>query len=172
MEGFETSTLLLNGTSAAYREYTSAAIGPDLAEMSAVTEVMLGKENTTNFCDNLTDIRENVECYDKYLSDYLGPRSLPSETLIPVTIIYILIFVTGVFGNVTTCIVILTNQYMRTATNYYLFNLALSDMTTLVVGMFKPIFTDFPRFGCSRQETRKLFNPLMSTMLCNMLYLH
>lgn len=35
---------------------------------------------------------------------------------------------TGVIGNVTTCVVIAGNSYMHTATNYYLFSLAISDM--------------------------------------------
>jgi len=35
---------------------------------------------------------------------------------------------TGVIGNVTTCVVIARNSYMHTATNYYLFSLAISDM--------------------------------------------
>lgn len=141
MESFEVTALLLNRTNDAYHEFTTTAMmgasgaAADLLEMSAVTEtVMLNKENGTQFCENLTDVQEIEKCFDNYLKLYLGPKSLPSETLIPVTIIYILIFVTGVFGNVTTCIVILTNQYMQTATNYYLFNLAMADMTTLIVG--------------------------------------
>lgn len=85
-------------------------------------------------CQNITEFSQNDKCVENYLHQYLGPRSLPLETLVPVTIIYVIIFVTGIFGNVTTCIVILTNQYMQTATNYYLFNLAMADMTTLVVG--------------------------------------
>ena len=59
---------------------------------------------------------------------------LPYETLIPITVIYVAIFLSGVFGNVTTMLVILTNQYMHSATNYYLFNLAVADMTTLIMG--------------------------------------
>lgn len=74
---------------------------------------------------------------DKYLEMYLGPKSLPLESLIPMSLIYFLILLTGIFGNVTTMIVIITNPYLQTATNYYLFNLAVADMTTLVVGEYK-----------------------------------
>jgi len=73
---------------------------------------------------------------NEYLEQYLGPKNLPYSSLIPMTIIYVLILLTGIFGNVTTCVVIITNQYMHTATNYYLFNLAMADMTTLVVGKY------------------------------------
>jgi len=47
---------------------------------------------------------------------------------------------TGVLGNVTTCVVIARNSYMHTATNYYLFSLAISDTLSLILG--KP-GTDF-----------------------------
>ena len=89
--------------------------------------------NSENGAGNLTGLGEDFDKY-AYIVRYLGAKTLPYETLIPITVIYILIFITGVFGNVTTMIVILTNQYMQTATNYYLFNLAVADMTTLVVG--------------------------------------
>ena len=34
-----------------------------------------------------------------------------------------------------TCIVIMRNEYMRTTTNIYLFNLAVADLATLVFAM-------------------------------------
>jgi len=91
------------------------------------------EETFTVGTPNSTLIEDNFNV-DSYLEVYLGPKNLPYESLIPMTAIYILILLTGVFGNVTTCVVIITNQYMHTATNYYLFNLAIADMTTLVVG--------------------------------------
>ncbi|ODM97258.1 Neuromedin-U receptor 1 [Orchesella cincta] len=121
--------LILNGTSDSSQ--LTAAMEQDYEDTTAFPDI---SGNFSSYCDNITDVHLSRKCYDEYLSRYLGPRSLPWETLIPVTIIYVLIFVTGVFGNVTTCIVILTNQYMQTATNYYLFNLAMADMTTLIVG--------------------------------------
>ncbi|CAD6208820.1 GSCOCG00003627001-RA-CDS, partial [Cotesia congregata] len=54
--------------------------------------------------------------------------------VIPMTLIYILIFITGIIGNVTTCIMILRNKSMHTATNYYLFSLAISDLLLLIFG--------------------------------------
>ena len=41
--------------------------------------------------------------------------------------------VVGVLGNLATCLVILNNEYMRTATNVYLLNLAIADIATLVI---------------------------------------
>lgn len=75
---------------------------------------------------NLTEI--------EYLNKVLGPRYLPLSLVIPLTIAYLLIFVAGVFGNVATCTVIVRNSSMQTATNYYLFSLAISDLTLLMLG--------------------------------------
>lgn len=63
-----------------------------------------------------------------------GPKHLPLSVVIPITVIYALIFVTGVVGNIAVCLVIIGNSAMHTATNYYLFSLAISDLTLLLLG--------------------------------------
>ena len=50
------------------------------------------------------------------------------------TVIYVTLFLTGVVGNVVTGVVIVRNRSMHTATNYYLFSLALSDLVILLLG--------------------------------------
>ncbi|KAK1131130.1 hypothetical protein K0M31_017424 [Melipona bicolor] len=71
----------------------------------------------------------------EYLTRVLGPKYLPLNMVIPLTIAYMIIFVTGIFGNVTTCVVIVRNPSMQSATNYYLFSLAISDLTLLMLGL-------------------------------------
>lgn len=56
----------------------------------------------------------------------------PFEVVLPFTIIYVIIFITGLIGNIGTCIVITKNKSMQTATNYYLFSLAISDLLLLI----------------------------------------
>jgi 7 transmembrane receptor (rhodopsin family) len=63
-------------------------------------------------------------------SGYRDPLSI----ILPRSICYIVIFIAGVLGNVITCVVIATNKTMHTATNYYLFNLAVSDSLILLFG--------------------------------------
>ncbi|KAG8003084.1 Neuromedin-U receptor 1 [Nibea albiflora] len=70
---------------------------------------------------------------EQYLEEYLGPRR--SSVFLPVCLIYLVIFMVGVVGNVLTCTVIARNKVMWTPTNYYLFSLAVSDLMVLMLGM-------------------------------------
>ncbi|GIY65556.1 uncharacterized protein CDAR_199721 [Caerostris darwini] len=84
---------------------------------------------------NLTDYENytgDMGDINDYLAAVLGPKRLPLNWLIPLTCVYAVIFTTGLIGNSCTCIVIATNPYMQTATNCYLFNLAIADMLTLI----------------------------------------
>ncbi|XP_013774291.1 pyrokinin-1 receptor-like [Limulus polyphemus] len=66
---------------------------------------------------------------------YMGPKRKSLFFVVPMTLVYITILVTGVVGNICTCVVIAKNKYMHTATNYYLFSLAISDLLLLVFGL-------------------------------------
>ncbi|XP_061594966.1 neuromedin-U receptor 1 [Cololabis saira] len=79
------------------------------------------------------DLDDACLTVEGFLEKYLGPRR--SSVFLPVCLIYLLIFLTGVVGNVLTCIVIARNKVMWTPTNYYLFSLAVSDLLVLLLGM-------------------------------------
>ncbi|XP_075210740.1 pyrokinin-1 receptor-like [Lycorma delicatula] len=64
----------------------------------------------------------------------------PLYIVLPMTILYVLILVCGVIGNVSTCVVIARNKHMHTATNYYLFSLAVSDLLLLLSGLPQELF--------------------------------
>ncbi|XP_072497962.1 neuromedin-U receptor 2 [Notamacropus eugenii] len=70
---------------------------------------------------------------EDYLTFLCGPRR--SHLFLPMTVVYALIFVVGVIGNLLVCLVILKHQTMKTPTNYYLFSLAISDLLVLLFGM-------------------------------------
>ncbi|CAG9785502.1 unnamed protein product [Diatraea saccharalis] len=76
-------------------------------------------------------------------SEYSEPDSL--DLLVPLSITYTVIFVAGILGNISTCVVISRNRSMHTATNFYLFSLAISDLILLICGL--PI------------ELHKIWNP-------------
>ena len=70
----------------------------------------------------------------KYLSEMLGPQRHPLNKLVPLTIVYIVMSITGIFGNLSVCCVILRIPSMRSATNYYFFSLAVADLLILLLG--------------------------------------
>ncbi|XP_055677778.1 pyrokinin-1 receptor [Lutzomyia longipalpis] len=80
--------------------------------------------------DNETDYYQDVN-----LTDIFGPKRDPLYIVVPITVIYLLIFISGLVGNISTCIVISRNKSMHTATNYYLFSLAISDFLLLISGV-------------------------------------
>ncbi|XP_028262437.1 neuromedin-U receptor 2 [Parambassis ranga] len=67
------------------------------------------------------------------LFEILGPKRSPF--FFPVTSVYLLIFLTGLCGNVLTCAVIAKHKKMRNPTNFYLVSLAVSDLLVLLFGM-------------------------------------
>jgi hypothetical protein len=87
-----------------------------------------------NNSDNDTRFDFENESMDEYLVRMLGPKRLPLAVVLPITVIYVTIFVSGMIGNVAVCVVIARNKSMRTATNFYLFSLAVSDLTLLLLG--------------------------------------
>jgi len=70
-----------------------------------------------------------------YITTTLGDTHIDYHTLLPLTLIYSIFLVVGVCGNLATCVVIVSNEYLRTATNVYLLNLALADIATLIITM-------------------------------------
>lgn len=70
----------------------------------------------------------------------------PLYIVIPITILYAIIFLTGLVGNIVTCIVICRNKHMHTATNYYLFSMAISDLLLLVSGLPQEMYTIWSRY--------------------------
>lgn len=99
---------------------------------------MLFSENSSIYLTNVTktsqlDIQSqqvfNIPSFDVTKSEVI---------LILLTVIYIIIFITGILGNVVTCIVIAKNKSMHTAVNYYLFSLAVSDLLLLISGKSCP----------------------------------
>ncbi|XP_030767294.1 neuropeptides capa receptor-like [Sitophilus oryzae] len=81
---------------------------------------------------NQTNVTENPW---PYIECFYGPQTQELPMTILITVINGIIFVTGLLGNIAVCIVIIKQPTLHTATNYYLFNLAVSDVTLLVFGL-------------------------------------
>ncbi|XP_013171387.1 PREDICTED: neuropeptides capa receptor-like [Papilio xuthus] len=83
-------------------------------------------------CNNLT----HFDCSEEEMLWWMmGSRRLPLTEIVPISIVLVVIFLTGVIGNVCVCVVIVRNPGLHTATNYYLFSLAVSDLLLLLFGL-------------------------------------
>ncbi|KAG5882143.1 hypothetical protein JTB14_005972 [Gonioctena quinquepunctata] len=87
-----------------------------------LTDITLDNFTTVYFTNESANTSEAVNLY-------------PFAIVLPFTIIYAIIFIVGVIGNTSTCVVITKNKPLQTATNYYLFSLACSDMLLLLSGL-------------------------------------
>lgn len=112
--------------------------------------VILVDQNTNSISDSeLSDKFENInssvffvfstnytnapDVLNATVKNDVGYRD-PLSIILPISFCYFLILITGILGNVITCVVIAKNKTMHTATNYYLFNLAVSDFFVLIFG--------------------------------------
>ncbi|CAH0581236.1 unnamed protein product [Chrysodeixis includens] len=89
--------------------------------------------DVTNFTDNASAPVDPTVIF--------GPQRDSLFIVLPITIIYSIIFITGLLGNIFTCLVIVRNKSMHTATNYYLFSLAISDLLLLISGMPQEMYS-------------------------------
>lgn len=95
---------------------------------------MLNKENSNKMNNNkLNYVMTNYSARPTVITEHPVRDSL--YIVIPLTIVYSIIFLTGMLGNIITCVVISRNKSMHTATNYYLFSLAVSDLLLLLSGL-------------------------------------
>ncbi|XP_020282910.1 neuropeptides capa receptor-like isoform X2 [Pseudomyrmex gracilis] len=82
------------------------------------------------------DSLENLNLSEsEYITKYMGDKYRPMSFLLPITFAYMTIFVTGIIGNILTCIIMRKLSTTQTPTNYYLFNLAVSDLLLLILGV-------------------------------------
>ena len=100
-------------------------------------------ENTSHYDSHMSSTQPVTNCSNStacpldeadYIRLYLGWRYRSLCESVILTSIYATILLTGVVGNVSTCVVIATNRAMHSPTNFYLLSLAVSDVLTLCLG--------------------------------------
>ena len=91
--------------------------------------------------------------------------------LIPLTIIYVAMAITGIIGNISVCWVILRIPYMRSATNYYLFSLAVSDLLILLLGNLSSS-KKFPIYFIHESKSCFFLSNVLSVSICGCSYVY
>lgn len=100
--------------------------------------------------DNFTEPQTNimfegaeVATSNSTQTDYIHNRIVQSCFIV----IYVLIFVMGIFGNVLVCYVVFRNKLMQSVTNLFITNLALSDILLCILAVpFTPSYTFLRRW--------------------------
>ncbi|XP_040569315.1 neuropeptides capa receptor [Lepeophtheirus salmonis] len=86
-------------------------------------------------CEDYITLSEDDFDEEIFLKLCLGDKRQPLEYLIPFTLLYICMFITGILGNILVIYVIFYHKNLRSPTNAFLVSLAVSDISLLFVGL-------------------------------------
>ena len=84
--------------------------------------------------ESLESLNNGTMTVSEFLLNALGPQQMPLQWLVPVTIFYALVFITGLVGNIAVCIVIVRNKNLHSAMKFYLISLAIADLSIIILG--------------------------------------
>uniref|UniRef100_A0A8D9E4J6 Neuropeptides capa receptor n=1 Tax=Cacopsylla melanoneura TaxID=428564 RepID=A0A8D9E4J6_9HEMI len=104
----------------------------------SIQQINLNINNSVNVFSsriNVDDVLNESVSFHFNRSDFYCDIGSISFYTVFITIVHIFILIGGIIGNICTCIIISKNKHMQTATNYYLFSLAVSDLLLLVIGL-------------------------------------
>ena len=77
---------------------------------------------------------------ERFLEEALGPEIKYGKGIVWIpTTLYTIISVVGTPGNILTTLTIYKISYMKTPPNYFIFNLAIADLMTLVLGKYSSL---------------------------------
>lgn len=99
---------------------------------SAINSILLSPETDKCDPDQIAEFNCSVE---EFLLHEMGKNEANLWISIPVSILYVVILVAGMAGNLGIVIVTIRNRLMQTSINYYLFNLAVADLLYLSFGL-------------------------------------
>ena len=78
----------------------------------------------------LTEEVENIVTHETIWPTQMEEKAL----LVLVTVFYVVVFVSGLLGNLSVCLVIIKSSGLHSAMNYYLISLAVADITIIILG--------------------------------------
>lgn len=114
---------------------TTTTVGPPIAHTIAPSQELLLEPQASNLIGSAPAAIDDPNSIPPVDSAQLEGHT--SEVKWVLTLVYLAIFLIGVIGNICNCLVIADsrNRYMKTATNYYLFSLSVSDLLLLIFGL-------------------------------------
>lgn len=104
----------------------------------------------TKLINNFTNLTELLQKYSNSTDDYeINDSNYHEDDFLENVFevkaffysLYIIIFMLGLIGNTLVCFVIIRNKSMHTVTNYFILNLALSDILLCIFAVpFTPLY--------------------------------
>jgi hypothetical protein len=99
----------------------------------------MNKSKVTAFGGATYTGEEEVDASNQTVQEFLlaalGPQQMDDRAvLVLVTLFYAVLFLTGLMGNLSVCLVIVRSRGLHSAMNYYLVSLAVADLTILLLG--------------------------------------
>lgn len=128
--------------------------------MDAEVDISLSGEITT--IASVFEGNSSSMTAEQEILSLLGSPRGALTTVIPMTLVYVMILLTGLVGNLCTCIVIVKNRYMHTTVNFYLFSLAVSDLLLLIVGLPAEMWAFWQKYPYVFGETFCVLRALVS----------
>lgn len=113
---------------------------------------------------NTTGNTSSSQLTEVNLFEVLGPKRSPF--FLHVTCVYLLIFLTGLSGNLLTCAVVAKHKKMRNPTNLYLVSLAVSDLLVLLFGMPLEIYDLWQNYPFPFGEGGCYFKTFLFETIC------
>lgn len=116
-------------------------------------------------------IYKTIRSSDAYINYFLGLTTLLVDDekvemiegfLIFQSVAEIIILVLGTIGNVLVVLVVVRRQKMRTVTNYFILNLAISDLTVLISNIPVDLTARFAKKWVFGREACKMLRPLQT----------
>lgn len=132
-EDFTPVYLSANDFDALMKNYTFEEVDLATSNVSIPDDLQtLFKVTSNKTSETWSSLSEEEK--ERYLLNVHGPAQLETNWAVGMTTFYSFLFLLGVPGNFLTCLIIFMNSYMWASPNYFLFNLAVTDIITLVIG--------------------------------------
>lgn len=102
--------------------------------MEQVSDIELELDINNNYSENYLDDCPDYSCWDAERF-----RSEINEDIYPkffewlLIFLYIFVFLVGVIGNIMVCYVVWRNKMLKSVTNFFLVNLAVSDVMVITI---------------------------------------
>lgn len=93
----------------------------------------MDSQQFSNFSTNDGRSRNLSNFFNRTLSVFVPEP--PKYLVVVASLLYIIIFILGVFGNVVVIVVILANKNMKSTVNLFLINLCVADLLVMIICM-------------------------------------